>query len=88
MGDGISLEQMYPYIKPEAAKVWELYTAGSVRTIYYRDDVPGAILILEVADAIEASEIVKTLPLVNNDLLAVEIIPLKPYTGLEQLFTK
>ena len=73
-------------MKTEAAKVWELYQAGVIRELYFCQDRPSAILILECADADEANEVLGTLPLVKARLIAFDIIPLKPYPGFSRLF--
>ena len=83
---GSTAEQFQPHLKAEARRVWELYQAGTLREIYFRQDWPGAVLILECADADEARDALATLPLVGAGLIAFEIIPLRPYPGLARLF--
>jgi muconolactone delta-isomerase len=80
-------EQFQPHLKAEARRVWELYQAGTLREIYFRQDWPGAVLILECADTDEAHDALATLPLVQAGLIAFEIIALRPYPGLARLFT-
>ena len=41
---------------------------------------------LEAVDEHEADEHVKKLPMVEQGLLSVEILPLTPFTGFEALF--
>jgi hypothetical protein len=84
--DGVSEDQLAPLLRAEAARVWELYTAGVVRSIHYREDVAGAVLLLEAAAPKEAAQAAESLPLAQAGLLAVQVIPLSPYTGFEQLF--
>lgn len=81
-------EQFTPYLKAEAARVWELYRSGQLREIYFRQDHTEAVLILECADAKEAHQILDSLPLVQKGLIRFEIIPLVPYPGFERLFEK
>ena len=72
--------------KAEAARAWELYQAGVIREIYFRQDRPEAVLILECADANEAIAALATLPFVQAGLIAFDIIPLAPYPGFARLF--
>ena len=44
---GTSPDTVLPYVKPEAEKVWEFYSAEVVRSIYYIADMSGAVLTLE-----------------------------------------
>ncbi len=85
--EGVSMEQVKPHIKGEAAKLWEFYSSGQIRTIYSRTDKPGVVAMLEAADLDAAKRAVESLPMVQSKLLHVEVIPLKPYTVFEQAFT-
>ncbi len=83
---GVTGEQFRLHLKAEAARVWELYQAGVFRELYFRADRPAAVLILECADVEEASQVLKTLPLVREGLIAFDVIPLVPYPGFSRLF--
>jgi hypothetical protein len=72
--------------RAEAARVWELYQAGTFRELYFRQDYPCAVLILECADLAEATAILDTLPLVKAGLITFDLIPLGPYPGFARLF--
>lgn len=85
---GTSPNEVLPYIKPEAEKVWSYYAANIVRSIHYIADMSGAVLMLEADNLKTAREIVTTLPMVENNILDFEILALKPYTGLEELFVQ
>jgi len=85
---GSTAEQLQPHLRAEARRVWELYQAGILREIYFRQDWPGAVLILECASAGEARAALATLPLVRAGLIAFEIIALRPYPGLARLFSE
>jgi len=84
---GIAAEKFKPHLKAEAIRVWELYQAGLIRELYFRQDWPGAVLILECKDLTEANEALNSLPLVTEGLIDFEVIPLKPYPGFARLFT-
>jgi muconolactone delta-isomerase len=85
----VTADQFTPHLKKaEAARVWELYQAGVFRELYFRQDRPDAVLILECADVAEASQVLNTLPLAREELIAFDIIPLIPYPGFSRLFAK
>ncbi len=79
-------EDFHPHLKAEAQKVWELQQQNIIREIYFRADRSSAVLILECDSVEEAEKILKTLPLVQANLIEFEIIPLQPYPGFERLF--
>ena len=83
---GVTGEQFRHHLKAEAARVWELYQAGVFRQLYFRQDWPAAVLILECVDVEEASQVLNTLPLVREGLIAFDVIPLVPYPGFSRLF--
>jgi hypothetical protein len=85
---GVTGEDFQPHLRAEAARVWELYQAGVFRDLYFRQDWPGAVLVLECADVQEAKEILNTLPLVKEGLINFEVIPLIPYPGFSRLFAE
>lgn len=83
---GVPPEQLGALIQVEAAQVWQLQTAGIIRSIHYIEGPVGAVLMLEAADRQQAEQHVRQLPMVASELLSVEILPLTPYTGLAALF--
>jgi hypothetical protein len=85
---GVTEEEFGPHLEAEAAKVWELYQADMFRELYFRKDWPSAVLVLECADVEEANEVLNTLPLVKEGLIAFDIIPLVPYPGFSRLFAE
>ena len=85
---GVKSEDFGAHLKDEAARVWELYQAGVLRELYFRQEEASAILMLECADGDEAARILHTLPLVKQGLTSFDIIPLVPYPGFSRLFTE
>jgi hypothetical protein len=84
---GIADELFTPKIKKdEALRVWDLYQAGALRELYFRGDWPGAVLMLECTDIEEAKALLETLPLVKENLITFDVIPLIPYPGFSRLF--
>jgi len=84
---GATEEAFQPHLEAEAVRVYELYKEGVFRELYFRQDWPGAILILECADVNEAHDVLGSLPLVKEGLIIFDVIPLGPYPGFSRLFT-
>ncbi|MEW5960835.1 MAG: superoxide dismutase [Chloroflexota bacterium] len=85
---GVTAADFQPHLQAEAARVWELYQAGAIRELYFRQDRSEAVLILECAGVDEANDMLNTLPLVQAGLIRFELIPLKPYPGFARLFSE
>ncbi len=83
---GVADEAFTPHLKAEALRAWELHQAGVLRELYFRDDQPTAVLVLECTDVAEAIGVLKTLPLVEAGLITFDVIPLKAYPGFARLF--
>lgn len=83
---GTTANAFTPHLRAEAARVWDLQQSGVLREIYFRQDRPEAVLMLECADAGEAQRVLAALPLVQAGLISFEVIPLKAYPGLARLF--
>jgi muconolactone delta-isomerase len=66
----------------ETARVRELYSAGILRQIWKRGDMPGASILWEAASESEVREAIASLPIFQAGLLEiVAFIPLEPYPG-------
>lgn len=83
---GITQEKMNPFLREESARAWELYQDGILRELYFRADVPGAVLVMEAGSIEEVEKALATLPLVREGLVAFDLIPLAPYPGFARLF--
>ncbi len=83
---GTTPREFQPHLKPEAARVWELYQADLIRELYFDRDHHTAVLMLECSSVEQAREILGTLPLVREELIAFDLIPLVPYSGFSRLF--
>jgi hypothetical protein len=83
---GVKPEDCQPHLAAEAAHAWALYQAGVIRDLYFRDDEPSAVLVLECEGVAEARRVLAELPLVRAGLIAFDIIPLRPYPGFARLF--
>jgi muconolactone delta-isomerase len=66
----------------EANCVRELYTAGFIRSIWRRQDKPGAAILMEAASQEEALAQISTLPLAERGMLNFAVVTqLEPYPG-------
>jgi len=83
---GVKPAQFRPYLKSEAARLWELYQNGLVREAYFHAEQHTAVLVLECADMGEARNVLQTLPLVEANLIVFDLLPLIPYDGFARLF--
>jgi len=88
VAEGVAMEQVLPHIKAEAEAVWQNYSAEIVRSIYYIADMSGAVLLCEASDLEAMQAIAAQFPMAKAGVLRFEILPLKPYIGLEALFAK
>lgn len=86
--DGTKSEDFKLHLPAEAERVWELYQADIIREIYCDKLSHNAVLILECNDKTEAQEVLATLPLVKEKLIAFDLIVLEPYDGFARLFEK
>ena len=85
--ENVSLEQMRPHFKAEVEAVWQLYTQGIVREFYTRADNGGPAILTVETDSVEAAQkALAALPLVEMQMLDLELVPLAPFTGLTHLF--
>ncbi len=73
-------------LRDEAARVWELQQAGSLREIYLTDEGSRAVILLECSSAAEAHALLATLPLVERGFITFDLLELEPYPGFARLF--
>jgi len=79
-------EDFQPYLEAESRAVWDLHLQGILREIHFRTDRKSAALILECNSVDEAEDALATLPLVREQLISFDVIPLRPYDGYAKLF--
>jgi len=68
-------------LEAEIQQARALYADGFIRQIWHRKDVPGACILVEADSEEQVLEKLNTLPLMQKGMLAVSIIPLRPYAG-------
>ena len=63
-----------PFIAAEFQRVEELRAAGTITGGWVKADFSGAVLVLECADAAEATATLNTLPIAINDATSFDLI--------------
>lgn len=64
----------------EGQRVRELYAEGIIRSIWRRNDMPGAAIVIEAANESEARAALESLPLAQRGMLEVVVFTaLEPY---------
>ncbi len=81
--EGTTLEKVQPHLKDEMKVSWKHYKEGYIREWYFRQDNPGAVLIMECESLDEARKLTDEFPLVKAGLIAFDLIPLGPFEPLE-----
>lgn len=70
----------------ELRALWQLYRDGEVREMYSPGGA-GAILVLEAPSLAVARSSLGQLPLLADEVMALELIELHPFSALEMLFS-
>ncbi len=85
---GIPMEQVLPFVSPEAVQAWEFYASEQIRQMYYIADMSGAVMLWEGESVESVTKEAQKLPMYEAGVLDLEILPLKPYTGYASLFAQ
>jgi hypothetical protein len=81
VGTGVSR-----HAEEELRALWRLYRDGLVREMYSPGG-PGALLVIEASSVEEAHLLLSSLPLIANEIVALELIQLRPFSALQMLFS-
>jgi hypothetical protein len=85
---GVTPAMLEPHLPQELGATIQLYLQEKIRTFYFRKDRPGVVFILECETVQEAKETLAALPLVQEQLLDFDLIPIGPLTPLGLLTKK
>jgi hypothetical protein len=85
---GVEIDRAMPLISSEAAQVWEFYAAEQIRQVYYIADLSGAVMLWEGESVESITQELGKLPMVKENILSCEVLPLKPFTGFASLFAQ
>jgi hypothetical protein len=80
--------EIFPIIKAETLRAWELIQANILREVYFREGSRLTVLIMECASVDEAKAALDTLPMVKAGVINFELIPLAPFDSLAVLFAQ
>ncbi len=84
--EGASLEKMMPLLKDEVTLMWQKQKEGVLREVYLRTDVPLAVVVLECADVDEAKRVMGEFPMVRNNLIEFNFMPVTVFEPFQVLF--
>ena len=86
-------EKFQSTLRPETAVAWSMVKEDRLRGMWYVNNLEaegpgraGSVLLLECANEAELRKEVSRFPLVQHDLVSVEILPLVPFGSYELLF--
>ena len=82
---GVTAQQIMAVMPSEIRATVNLYFDGKIREWYSRGDGKGVIVLLDVKTEDEARAIIETLPLVKEQLMDHEYIPVGPLMPLRAL---
>jgi hypothetical protein len=74
-----------PHAEAELHALWQRYASGSVREMYSPGG-PGSVLVMEAESIDAARAALAELPLVANEVIDFELIPLQPFAAFGMLF--
>ncbi|QPC02616.1 superoxide dismutase [Xylella fastidiosa subsp. multiplex] len=83
---GASLEKYQPYMLDEVRHGWQMYKSDIIRDIYFRQDRPGVVFIVEAESVDAARKTLSKFPLAEAGLIGWDVIPLGPFVNWEALF--
>jgi muconolactone delta-isomerase len=73
-------------LRMESMQAWKLTQQGIFREIYFRSDRHEAVIMMECDSLDSAHTSLNSLPLMQADLIAFDVVPLVPYDGFSRLF--
>jgi hypothetical protein len=85
---GTPKKNVISLIRTEAIAAWKLYESDIVRSIWFKADLSGAVMMMEADNIAEIERALDTLPMVHDGILVPQIEPLKPYIAFGKLFPK
>lgn len=79
---GVSEERIGAYLLDEIRAGLVLYLKDKIRTFWFRQDAPGAVLLMECESMEEARSLVDSLPFVTEGIVDFDLIPIGPFAPL------
>jgi hypothetical protein len=82
-----TLDQILAVLPEEEKRVWSYLGDGRLRAMHYNLAEEGSVVLeFEGQDVSEVKASVEAFPLLQQQLMQAQYLPLKPYTGLALLF--
>jgi hypothetical protein len=82
-----NMDRIRSELLTEVKAAWSLFGKGVLREAYATDAPTRVVFVLEAADAREAHERLRALPLIAAGLLRPEVVELRPFVNWSMLFT-
>jgi hypothetical protein len=82
---GVTREQIGKVMQTEVRDTVQLYLEGKIQQWFARGDGKGVVFLLDCKTVEEAKAIVSALPLMREDLVTFDYMPLGPLSPLRQL---
>lgn len=79
-------EDFMPLREAEERSLWPLWKHGVVRQMWFREDSPQPVFLLESTNAEQVASQLADLPMVKAGLFEVELITLRNFDAMEVLF--
>ena len=86
--DGVTRENLNPFMKKELLCSWELYKSGKIREMYNIGGVSSVAFIFDCESIEEAQQLTNELPMVKASLIEFSFLSLEPFTDWEELWNK
>jgi hypothetical protein len=85
---GATASEFMPLRVAEETALWPLWQTGVVRQMWFRQDSPQPVFLLEAADIAAARLALAALPMVQAQLFTVELVALRNFDAMQVLFSQ
>ncbi len=85
VGDPNLRDAVTRHARAELQTLWDLYRTGFVREMYSPGGL-GAVLLLEAESLEDAAKRLADLPLLQRQIMRLELTELQPFSALQMLF--
>jgi hypothetical protein len=80
------MDDIRPKLADELRGSWALFSSGVLREAYATSVPTRVVFVLETEDVAHAEAHLRTLPLIANGSLGVQLVELRPFANWELLF--
>jgi hypothetical protein len=86
--EGVTMNEIGPFIPEETAHLWKLWKKGIVRENYAYADKPGVVIVMEVKNSSEGMEYLYRFPLTKAGMIVWTAVPVVAPWPLEAMFNQ